>query len=270
MKGFSSSSFIAFTLASSPLVDSLVAAQVCDGADQSSSSSRALPCDTTETDPWFLTENARSHLGNYDDFWDEIKCDEVFEEGGPRPIYSSVTWSFLRGVYYGIVGRQQSTIKYRDLPIDGTGVLVKVRVEHLPGKGRAVIAAEDIPKGTRIWASTFTARFPSPMYFRRYLATLPKELACDVMIWAYAEDFEWEEGGVRATLSVDLDEGTFFNTVNTTNGEEKNIRYDPWEATRLILKGEELLVDYSDFEKQFSWSAAGFGSEEESDVTWAI
>lgn len=223
------------------------------------------------TDPWYLAETASSHLGNYDDFWDELECSELFEQGQPRPIHSDATWQFLRGVYYGIVGPNQSSIDYTDHPMDGNGFLVAFQVEHLPEKGRAVIAAQDIPQGTMVWESHYTAHFPSPVYFRRFLATLPEDLACDVMIWAYAEEYDWEDGqGERSTISVDLDAGTFFNTIDRRKGETKTIGNDNYEAMRPIRKGEELLVDYGDFEKKNSWSAAGFGSVGEDKEEWSF
>jgi hypothetical protein len=219
-----------------------------------------------------MAETASSYLGNYDDFWEELECSTLFDKGGPRPIHPKSTWTLLRGVYYGIVGPQQSTIDYLEVPPDGHGFFVPIRVEHIPGKGRAVIAAEDIPKGTKVWDSTYTARFPSPVYFRRFLSSLPTDLACDVMIWAYAEDHAWNgDDDERPTISVDLDEGTLLNTVDNANGHEKNVDNDNYETTRLIRNGEELLVDYKDFEKEFSWTAAGFGSADEVDgYFWGI
>ena len=254
--------------------------QSCTSSDNSGSSSqRHLSAETTlsvtspEIDPWLVSEGVSSDVGNYDDFWDEFSCDKLFAEGGPRPVHSTSTWVLLRGVYYGIVGPKHATIDYTQIPTDGSGFLVPVEVKHVPGKGRAVMAAEDIPEGTKVWDNTFTARFPSPVYFRRFLSTLPRDLACDVMIWAYVEDYVWtddDDDNLMPTLSVDLDEGTLLNTINISIAEEVNISYNPWEATRLVLKGEELLVNYKDFEKQFSWSAAGFGSQFEGDeIAWA-
>jgi len=269
MKGLASSScsLIVIALACSVAADH--STQSCKSDESGSSSRRQTQVDTDfsaippEGDPWLISEDVGSYIGDYDDFWDELSCDRLFEEGGPRPVHATYTWVLLRGVYYGIVGPKHATIEYTEVPADGN--------KHIPGKGRAVMAAEDIPKGTKVWDTTFTARFPSPVYFRRYLSTLPRDLACDVMIWAYVEDYAWDDDdddNVRPTLSVDLDEGTLLNTESPGTGEMKNVDNEDCSATRLILKGEELLVNYKDFEKQFSWSAAGFGSEDESDDTW--
>ena len=278
MKGLTSSSYslMVIVLACSATADN--SSQSCRSDESGSSPQRELPVDTDfsaippESDPWLISEDVSSYSGDYDDFWEEFSCQSLFEEGGPRPVHATSTWVLLRGVYYGIVGPKHATIEYTEVPADGNGFLVPVEVKHVPGKGRAVMAAEDIPEGTKIWDTTFTARFPSPVYFRRYLSTLPRDLACDVMIWAYVEDYAWDdddEDNVIPTLSVDLDEGTLLNTESPGTGEMKNMGNDDWRATRLILKGEELLVNYKDFEKQFSWSAAGFGYENEGDEdTW--
>jgi len=231
---------------------------------------------TPETDPWFLTNESRSESGDYDNFWNDLDCETLMEEGGPRPIPPIATWGLLRGVYYGIVGPQQSTIDYLNLPIDGNGFLVPVTVGYVPEKGRGIFAAEDIPKGTVVWDEIFTARFPSPIYFRRFLSTIPREMACDVLIWAYSEDYAWDgddddddPSNKRPTLSVDLDIGSLMNTENKETDEWKNVDNENCEATRLIRKGEEILVDYKEFERKDSWRSAGFGSAHEDDeVLW--
>ena len=271
---------ILFTVPCSLIVIALACCVVADDWSHQSctssgtSSHRQLPEEpdvsaiSPEIDPWLVSEDVSSDDGDYDDFWDELSCKTLFEEGGPRPVHSTSTWVLLRGVYYGIVGPKYATIEYTEVPADGSGFLVPVEVKHVPGKGRAVMAAEDIPEGTKVWDNTFTARFPSPVYFRRFLSTLPRDLACDVMIWSYVEDYAWDdddEDNEQPTISVDLDEGTFLNTESPGKGEMKNVDSADGRATRLILKGEELLVNYKEFEKQFSWSAAGFGSEDEGD-----
>lgn len=265
---------------------------------ESSSSSSSTTTTTTFSsrrpalldDPWFLSEDAASELGDYDDFWEELDCDEVLADGKERPIHEQWTWMLLRGVYQGIVGPNYSTID-ADRILEN-GFQVPVTVQQIPGKGRGIVALEDIPEGTLVWKGRHTARFPSPVEFRRFLATLPNDLACDVMIWAYVEDHDDYEDttttedhdydettitddnhhasipplfflGTRSVITVDLDEGALINTRDTTT--EKNIDNLSYTSNRLIKAGEELIVDYSDFEKSGSWAAVGFGSEEEDD-----
>jgi hypothetical protein len=219
-------------------------------------------------DPWFLSKDASSHIGDWDNFWNELECDDIFSIKEARPIHDQSTWVLLRGIYQGIVGPNYSTLD--ETRMFGNGFKVPVEVQQIPGKGRGVIALEDIPEGTVIWDSSLTARFPSPVYFRRYLAALPQELACDVLIWAYAEDYDYEEEGDadvppfrgnRPILAVDLNEGTFVNSIDSVT--KKNLDGETSTTTRRIKAGEEIIVDYADFERGGSWNAAGFGFEGE-------
>jgi hypothetical protein len=215
----------------------------------------------TTSDPWYWDDAVNSHSGYYDEFWDELECDDVLAKDQVRPIHSQSTWVLLRGVYSGIVGPNNSTIDAKHL--FENGFRVPFKVEHVPGKGRGVIALEDIPEGTFVWEGIQTARFPSPVEYRRFLMSTPYELACDILgLWAYTEEFAFKydlEGTRRGpVISVDLDEGSFVNTADATTS--KNIDDSTYRATRLIKAGEELIVDYGAFEEAGSWEAAGFGS----------
>ena len=269
-----------------------------------------------EEDPWFLNEDAASYNGNYDNFWEELQCDDVFNEYKEddsddeeddededdddeddeeivvpriRPIHDDSVWMLLRGAYVASVGG----FHHSSIPVENiykpNGFKVPVKVVQLEGKGRAIIAVEDIPQGTVVWDPIHTAKFPTPVEFRRFLLSIPRDLACDVMIWAYSthfdkngdddddddeeeeeeeEDEEEEDqsaGGEtikrRPTIAVDLDIGSLINTKDSKN--PKNIDNDTYQAMRLIKAGEEILVDYSEFETAGSWGAAGFGSADE-------
>jgi len=247
------------------------------GTSTSSVGSESCPSSTIVTgtitnravvdDPWSVGEGVGSEVGDGEDFWEACECDEAFDGSLPRPIPSRSSWTLLRGAYYGVVGPHQSTIDYRHISIDGSGFLVPIRVEHVPKRGRAVIAEEDIPEGTKIWDTTYTGRFPSPLHFRRFLVSIPKPLACDVMIWSYVEDYAWDRknmSDVKATISLDMDDGSLLNSIDYSRGETKNVNYKPWTASQMIHKGEELLVDYREFEHGLnSWDAAGFGYGED-------
>ena len=222
--------------------------------------------DIAQSDPWYLSDQANSFTGNADDYWDEFECDDLFSGNVQRPIHDASTWQFLRGVYLGVVGPHRSTIALEDL-FRNDGFAVPVKVVHIPNKGRGVIAPHDIPEGTLVWDSIHTARFPSPTSYRRFLASLPDDLACDVMLWAYVEDYAHEtpdgSASPRPTISVDLDAGSFMNTVSVN--DFTNLHPETYKANRLIKAGEELIVDYRDFEKEGSWNAAGFGTKYKND-----
>lgn len=55
------------------------------------------------------------------------------------------------------------------------------------------MAAKDIPEETFVWDEIHSAKFPSPVEFRKFLASLPTPLACDVMLWAYVEEYDYYE-----------------------------------------------------------------------------
>jgi hypothetical protein len=249
-----------------------------DDGDGTNSTTGERRIKLIQADPWYSTESANSYSGNYDDFWDELDCDDVLgvDESAVRPIPNQSTWTLLRGVYLGIVGPSNSTIEVQDIWLSN-GFQVPVKVDQIPGKGRGVVALQDIPEGTFILKDLHTARFRSPVEYRRFLVSIHKEWACDVMgLWAYTEDYSFEDDDdddddddeeeettatlirQRPVISVDLDDGTFINTADSTT--PKNIDHLTYTATRLIQAGEELIVDYGDFEKAGSWDAAGFGS----------
>jgi hypothetical protein len=267
-----SSSLTAAAAAASSITDD----NSCAAAAATSGETNCQNHPSTADDPWLLSTNVNSHSGNYDDFWAQLDCDAVFAKdeqdkgrGRARPIHDQSTWVLLRGIYQGIVGPSYSSLD--ETRMSENGFEVKVKAEEIAGKGRGVVALEDIPKGTVVWDSYLTARFPSAVEYRRFLASLPRELACDVMIWAYAENYSYKDDenddgfvvppflGTRTLIGVDLDEGSFMNTKDDST--PKNIENRYYTAIRLIKAGEELIVDYADFEKAGSWEAAGFGSD---------
>lgn len=200
-------------------------------------------------DPWELSDSVNSFEGSLMDLWSEFECSKVFKE--QRPIPDHATWMLLRGAYIATVGPQYSTIEYNDEIKDG--FLVPVKLDYVPGKGRGVIALEDIPKGTLVWDPLYVARFSSAVDYRRFLASIPSDLACDVMIWAYTET-SGDEDQLFTLVSVDLDAGSLMNSI--TRLEDKNISPSS-RAMRNIKAGEELLVDYADFEKDGGWDDFG-------------
>jgi len=231
----------------------------------------ALPAKSIKNDPWFVSTHVNSYHGDTEAFWDELDCDDVFAE--QRPIHNQSTWMLLRGAYIASVGPQYSTID--DFHLHKNGFQVKTKVVQIPAKGRGVVALEDIPQGTLVWRSTQTARFPSVVEYRRFLLSLPDDLACDVMIWAYVEKYDFEEGededdddeeeeeeeeeesvARRPVISVDLDEGSFMNTINTPS--DKNIDNHNYRTNRLVKAEEELVLDYGDFEDESNWDVVGF------------
>eukprot|EP00592_Proboscia_alata_P027299 CAMPEP_0194443014 /NCGR_PEP_ID=MMETSP0176-20130528/126461_1 /TAXON_ID=216777 /ORGANISM="Proboscia alata, Strain PI-D3" /LENGTH=232 /DNA_ID=CAMNT_0039269197 /DNA_START=95 /DNA_END=790 /DNA_ORIENTATION=+ len=191
-----------------------------------------------------------------DEIWDEFDCDEIYEE--PRQPLNEFDWIALRGVYRGIVGPIHSTIGISHV----NPFSKKVKVVHIDGKGRGVIAQEPILKGEHVWTGKlYTATFDDEDDFQKFLASIRVDIACDVIHWMYIENFEDEY-----YISVDLDDGSFINNAGPSWGVEPNIVDSPADnssirdnssnlmfAIKDIAVGEELLCDYSDFDQKEGW-----------------
>lgn len=183
--------------------------------------------------------------------WLEFECEEVFSE--QRPIPDNATWMLLRGAYVATVGRQFSSIGYGTIGADG--VLVRVKVDYVPGKGRGVFALEDMPEeGTHVWDALYTARFPSAIEYRRFLASIPEDLACDVLIWSYVERSNYKDPS-SSRVSLDLDACSFMNNI-MDNLEDQNLANN-YRMTRHIWAGEELIVNYEEFVEEGGWEHFG-------------
>jgi len=197
-----------------------------------------------------------------EEFDHHLNCDAIIKAG--RPLPNDETWVILRKTYRQIVG-DDSTISRRD-DVDGFDVGVPIHAGISPGKGRGLFATQDIPQGTRVWTSRRQcACFYEGDSFRKFLASLPTSLACDVLMWAYVEDFGYDEGEL---LCCDLDKASLMNTKE--KGEDANVgcvrevasKYkggcaDNIFALRTIRAGEEILCDYDDFDVPDGWTRFG-------------
>ena len=90
--------------------------------------------------------------------------------------------------------------------VDGFHVPVEVRTS--PGKGRGVFLTSAVSKGQVIWDNRYTARFPDECSVRQFLAAISEETACEVIMWAYVNDFF---SGQALEFQVDLDGAAYFN-----------------------------------------------------------
>jgi hypothetical protein len=158
-------------------------------------------------------------------------------------IHNQTAWAHMRAAYVAIVGSNDATLNVTN----GSGMKVPFKIGHSPGRGRGVFATEDIRKGTLVWHGENTAAFTARVQFRKFLASLPDVLACDLIIWC----FTFIDGNM-AFIGCDLDEASLFNSYD--NGAEYNIRhvrhfrglkYAEY-ALRDITAGEELIASYDE------------------------
>ena len=238
-------------------------APVCQTAATSTSSPTTNRQNHQHTLPVVVGVEDLWHGLTEDDIWNKtLHCDQYYHADADRPIHNESTWMMLRGVYQGVVGPHVSSIAQ---PLSTTnGFFVDYQVKHSPGRGRGVFAAQDIHKGQLVYTETMQkATFSTGHNYRRFLQSLPPDLACDVMEWAYVQQVD--QGLI---ICVDLDEGAL---LNDGRKQETNIGCDPEAAAKLnghvcgvsdfalrdIQKGEELLVAYDDFDAPDGWSSFG-------------
>jgi hypothetical protein len=191
-----------------------------------------------------------------EDDWDlstiysHLDCSTIFES--ERPIYSLEMWMTMRRTYHDLLRDNPGEISEQD------GFSVAVEAKQSIDKGRSIYAAQDIQRGDHIWTgATQMATFDSGTIYKRFLASLPKDMACDVMIWCYiqfVDVVDVVELDVRKAprICVDLEIGSFINTVSSPEDtidagylpEWKDSQQDLY-ALRDIKKGDEILMDYN-------------------------
>eukprot|EP00978_Attheya_sp_CCMP212_P008718 scaffold20478_cov52-Attheya_sp.AAC.1 len=148
---------------------------------------------------------------------------------------------------------------------------------NVPGKGRGMIASRDIKEGESIWSDVYmvnstwmylkkrkknsqclptspplvlhTIFLPKAAFYdsrdlNRFLAVLPSELACDVILWTYDHQ---DDNPDDFYFSVDLDLSTFCNDGGSSDNNVQwkyDVTVNTATATRDINAGEEILCDY--------------------------
>ena len=220
-----------------------------------------------------INKGLEEHWKSYGtgDFWHYFKCSLLFES--KRPIHNESTWMLFRGLYHGIVGVSESTISPL---VYEHGIQIPYYIGYHSLRGRGIYAKEAVPKGSVIWNTRQTACFKKGELYREFLMSLPRELACDVLQWAYVIDRDKGYGGKvtqpketqNMNICVDLDEGIYMNTgeqLEDNAGCELNASEsvpggckDNIFALKDIKANEEILVNYRDFAEPDSWESFGF------------
>lgn len=130
------------------------------------------------------------------------------------------------------------------------------------GAGRGVFASRDIKKGEIIpFSKTCSVvTFTDGQLWKQYVVSLPRMMACDVLEWTWSQNVQ-TMGDVRLCLSIG-DGDSYLN--NADIDEDINIAPTSltsmmFEATKDIMKGEELIYDYELFEPT-AYEMFGLGS----------
>jgi hypothetical protein len=182
---------------------------------------------------------------------DELNCSAIKS----RPIPDESDWRLLSRAHADVVGSEEPT------PTGKFYVPYEVRLSE--GKGRGVFATEAIKKGTRVLDDDKAAVFEDPESYNKFLKSIPRHLACDVLKWAWP-DYRIipNSNDKKAVVRLDMDESAMIN--NSRSKERTNIgtgclgggcnnnKYVVDENKSVVtLKdmeaGEEFLMRYGEF-----------------------
>ena len=210
-----------------------------------------------------------------DDVWStwmipEIQNDwlQCWDRDHSQPLmYGPETWMMLREEYHSVM---ESSLDSNAPPEYYDGFSVSIETKFNPETGRrSNFAVADIPEGTLVWKSTYTAAFRDGDSYRHFLRRMSPTMACDVISWAYTR----RDLDGLPTACVDLDPGSFTNGAETEedlnlalrDGHPSDTGCDlEFYATRDIREGEELAVDYFSFAMgDHGWAEMGLQSEED-------
>mmetsp|Transcript_15519 Transcript_15519/g.39084 ORF Transcript_15519/g.39084 Transcript_15519/m.39084 type:complete len:351 (-) Transcript_15519:168-1220(-) len=213
--------------------------------------------------------------------YEELGCDNEMDDSTFQNIHTAETWQTFNRIYNEVIAstqgdeklQQKSTIPAK---FEKNGFQFPVEVKFELPAGRGVFAKAYIPKGSLLYTSENNAAFMNGQTFRNYLKALPRELACDVMIWSFVRWVDMEsEFNDKHMACVDLDEGSFVNTVNDEsdynmalgdddgnfyNSLPQEQQWDLWPGCKMkfyaaqgIKAGEEILAEYGDFAETEGW-----------------
>mmetsp|Transcript_2751 Transcript_2751/g.4830 ORF Transcript_2751/g.4830 Transcript_2751/m.4830 type:complete len:170 (+) Transcript_2751:71-580(+) len=128
--------------------------------------------------------------------------------------------------------------------------------KHSPGKGRGLFASRDIKRGELTHDGTNTnVMFPDVSSWRRFVFSLPRNRACDIIDWTWTQQIEnnSDEYGIFSAINISVlhNGGTGYDA----NVNPRSPTSSKFYATRDIKKDEELLTDY--FIYDVAWEEVG-------------
>eukprot|EP00584_Thalassiosira_punctigera_P003877 CAMPEP_0172540112 /NCGR_PEP_ID=MMETSP1067-20121228/11183_1 /TAXON_ID=265564 ORGANISM="Thalassiosira punctigera, Strain Tpunct2005C2" /NCGR_SAMPLE_ID=MMETSP1067 /ASSEMBLY_ACC=CAM_ASM_000444 /LENGTH=330 /DNA_ID=CAMNT_0013325897 /DNA_START=16 /DNA_END=1008 /DNA_ORIENTATION=- len=182
-----------------------------------------------------------------------------------KPLPSAEEWELMRKTFTEVV----DSAKEWDDPVPPTlgyslekGVPVPPPYfpRASPGKGRGLFASRYIRKGEIVHDGTHSdVVFPDAVAWRRFVFSLPRDLACDCTDWHWMQRLE--EGGKYFMLG-----GINISSLMNSGGKEFGPGREPnalpesstsgrFYATKDINKFEEILTDYESY--YTNWKEVG-------------
>ncbi len=113
------------------------------------------------------------------------------------------------------------------------------------GRHRGLFASWDIKKGEVVHDGTRSDLvFPDAMAYRRFVLSLPRNAACDVISWTWTQRLVKRNGPMKIMLAINI--SAMLNTGVTS--DQANVLPESstsqiYYATRDIKRGEEILTD---------------------------
>lgn len=178
-------------------------------------------------------------------------------------------------------GESEAELNIRQTSRGVSAIVVPIRIGDAGAKkGRGVFATEPIRKGTLVgnMDNGSTGIFKVGHSWREFAVSLPRETACNFIEWSWVQTvppIDAMDDDIRngLTIFIAFDESNLMNAADW-DGVEANVRCgsppkhddDEWGpcrfhyyAVRDIAVGEELLINYGDFEDvyQQGWTDIG-------------
>ena len=191
-----------------------------------------------------------------------FKCrDYAHDQDKPMP--SMEDWNYMKDAYQKVVPGAKFDDKVS--PTEGytinneNGEAAPYYAAHsLDGRGRGLFASRDIKKGELVHdgrKSDFI--FPSAMAWRRYVFSLPRNKACDVIDWSWTQKKK-KRGPYQLFSAMNISILLNGGDKDTVNINPRSSLSSKMYALRDIRKGEELLHDYEIYDTV--WHEVGLGS----------
>ena len=190
--------------------------------------------------------NGENDLQDYDfnmaEMHIHLQCKEHAENEN-KPLYTAAMYQQLWKTFHEFT--------YSSFPIPTKKETRLINSHHYvddtkSNRGRGVFALHDITNGTFVYSGhPNTVFFLDADSFYRFVEALPsREMACDVLEWAWMQDVIPDSG--NRVLCLNMDGGAFTNHGGEihSNIELMDKTSFDFYAKRDIAKGEEILYDY--------------------------